>query len=75
MKLHTQPQLISENSPTCTLTSMNAHSSGFSSSVTNDFSRKPKAVLPTFVETLTLPIHIAYIARTTDPTKLRDDKF
>ena len=34
--LHTQPHLISENSPTCTLTLMNVYSSDFCSSVTND---------------------------------------
>ena len=56
LNLHTQPHLISENSPTCTLTSMNAYSSGFCSSVTNDCSRKPKAALPALVEPLTLPV-------------------
>ena len=75
MNLHTLPRLISENSTTCTLTSMNFYSSGFCSSVTNDCSRKPKAVLPVLVESLTLPVHSGYIARTTDPIKLRDDEF
>ena len=54
MNLHTMPHLISENSPTCTLTSMNFYSSGFCSPITNDCSRKPKAAL---VESLTLPVH------------------
>ena len=75
MNLHTQPHLISENSPTCTLTSLNAYSSGFCSSVTNDCSRKPKAALPALVEPLTLPVHSGYIAKTTDPIKLRDEEF
>ena len=55
--LHTQPQVISENSPTCTLTSMNIFSSGFCTSVTIDCSRKPEAALPALVEPLTLPVH------------------
>ena len=71
MNLHTLPHLISENSPTCTLTSMNFYSSRFCSSVTNDCSRKPKAALPALVESLTLPVHSGYVARTTDPIKLR----
>ena len=75
MNLNTLPHLISENSPTCTLTSMNAYSSGFCSSVTNDCSRKPKAALRALVESLTLTVHSGYIARTTDPIKLRDDEF
>ena len=72
---HTQPHLISENSLTCTLTSMNVYSSGFCSSVTNDCSRKPKAALPALVEPLTSPVRPDYIARTTDPINLRDDEF
>ena len=75
LNLHTQPHLISENSPTFTLTSMNVYSSVFCSSVTNDCSRKPKAALPALVEPLTLQVHSGYIARTTDPIKLRDDEF
>ena len=51
---------------------MNVYSSGFCSSVTNDCCRKPKAAL---VEPPTLPVHSGYIARTTDPIKLRDDEF
>ena len=54
---------------------MNVFSSGFCSSVTNDCSRKPKAVLQALVEPLTLPIHSGYIARTTVPIDLRDDEF
>ena len=75
LNLHTQPHLISENYPTCTLTSMNVYSSGFCSSVTNECSRKPKAALPALVEPMTLQVHSGYIARTTDPIKLRDDEF
>ena len=75
LNLHTQPHLISENCPTCTLTSMNVYSSGFCSSVTNDCSMKPKAALPALVEPLTLPVHSGYIVRTTDPIKLRDNEF
>ena len=75
LNLHTQPHLISENSPTCTLTSMNVYSSDFCSSVTNVCSRKPKAALPSLVDPLTLPFHSGYIARTTDPIKRRDDEF
>ena len=75
LNLHTQPHLISENSPTCTLTSMNSYSSGFCSSVTNDCSGKPKAALPALVEPLTLPVHSIYVARTTDPIELRDNDF
>ena len=54
---------------------MNVYSSGICSYVTNDCSRKPKAALPALVEPLTLPVHSGYIARTTDPIKLRDDEF
>ena len=72
LNLHTQPPLISENSPTCTLTSMNVYSSGF---CTNECSRKAKAALPALVEPMTLQVHSGYIARTTDPIKLRDDEF
>ena len=75
MNLHAQPHLISQNSPTCTLTSMNFCSSGFCSSVINDCSRKPKASLPALVEPLTLPVHSGYMARTTDHNKFRDDEF
>ena len=57
VNLHTQPHLISENSPTCTLTSMIAYSSDLCSSATNYCSRKPKAALPALVEPLTLPVH------------------
>ena len=45
LNLHTQPQLVSDNSLTCTLTSMNVYSSGFCSSVTNECSIKSKAAL------------------------------
>ena len=72
---HTQPHLISENSPTCTLISMNASRLDFCCSITNDCSRKPKAALPALVEPLTLTDHSGYIARTTDPIELRDDEF
>ena len=75
LNLRTQPHLISEYSPTCTLTSMNVYSSDFYSSVANDCSRKPNAALPALVEPLTLPVHSGYMARTTDPIKLRDDEF
>ena len=75
LSLHTQPHLISEISPTCSLTSRNVCISGFCSSVTNDCSRKPKAALPALVEPLTLQVHSGYIARTTEPIKLRDDEF
>ena len=75
LNLHTQPHLISEISPTCSLTSMNVCSSGFCSSVTNDCSRKPKAALPALDEPLTLQVHSGYISRTTEPIKLRDDEF
>ena len=67
--------MISENSPTCTLTSMNVYSSGFCCSVTNECSRKVKAALTALVEPMTLQVHSGYIARTTDPIKLRDDEF
>ena len=60
LNLHIQPHLISENSPTCTLTSMNANSSDFCSSVTNDCSSKLKAALPALVESRTLPVHSGY---------------
>ena len=75
LNLHTQLHLISEISPTCSLTSMNVCSSGFCSSVTNDCSRKPKAALPALVEPLTIQVHSGYIARTTEPIILRDDEF
>ena len=75
LNLHTQLHLISEISPTCSLTSMNVCSSRFCSSVTNDCSRKPEAALPALVEPLTLQVHSGYIARTTEPIKLRDDEF
>ena len=75
LNLHTQPHLIYEISPTCSLTSMNVCSSGFCSSVTNDCSRKPKAALPALDEPLTLQVHSGYISRTTEPIKLRDDEF
>ena len=55
MNLQTQPHLISENSPTCTLTSKNFVTSEFCSSATNDCGRKSKAALPASVEPLTLP--------------------
>ena len=75
LNLHTLPHLISEISPTCTLTSMNVYRSGFCSSVTNDCSWKPKAALPVSVEPLTIQVHSGYIGRTTDPIKLGDDEF
>ena len=74
LNLHTQRHLISEDSPTCTLTSMNAYSSGFSTSVTNDCSRKPNSALPALVEPLTVQVHSGYIAGTTDPNKRRVDE-
>ena len=67
LNLHTQPQLISDNSPTCTLTSMNVYSSGFCSSVSNECSRKSKAALPSFLLLQTLPVHSGYLTRNTDP--------
>ena len=72
LNLHNKPHLISDNSPTCTLTSMNSNSSGFCSHVTNYCSRKPKASLPALVESMTLPVQSGYIARTTDPINLSD---
>ena len=74
MNLHTQPLLTCENSPPCHLTSKNFYSSDFSSFVTNDCSRKPKASLPASVEPLTFPSPSGYIARSTGPNKLRDDE-
>ena len=75
MNLHTQTHLTSENSPTCTFTSKFLYCSDFCCSVTNDCSRKAKAALPASVEPLTLSVPSDYIARTTDPTKLRDVEF
>ena len=75
LNLHTQPSLISEISPTCSLSSMNVCSSCFCSSVTNDCSRKPEAALPALVEPLTIQVHSGYIARTTELIELRDDEF
>ena len=53
----------------------NSYSSEFCSSVANHFIRKPKTALPASVEPLTLPVILGYIARNTDPIKLRDDEF
>ena len=75
LNLHTQPSLISEISPTCSLSSMNVCSSGFCNSVTNDCSRKPEVALPALVEPLTIQVHSGYIARTTELIELRDDEF
>ena len=75
MNLHSQTRFISDNSPICTLTSKNSYISGFCSSVTNYCRRKPKVTFPASVEPLTLPVHSGYVARSTDPIKLRDDEF
>ena len=52
----------------------NNYSSDFCCYVTIDCSRKPKAALSASVEPLTLTVPSAYIARTTDPIKVRDDE-
>ena len=75
MNLHTQSHLTFEDSLTCTLTSKNIYSLGYSSPVTNDCSRKPFNDLPASVEPLSLPVPSGYIAWTADPFKLRDDEF
>ena len=75
LNLHTLPHSLSENSPTCTLTSINVYRSDFCSSVINDCSVKLKAAMPSLVEPLTLFVHSGYIARITGPIKHRDDEF